>query len=96
MWKGAVAAGNEGGGNIIQDLPALYVTLVAMLPALIFRGVAFEFRWRTERWRAVWDVAFIWGSGIGTLAQGIKLGALLQGIQVVWPTGPIQAAGGAG
>ncbi len=38
-------------------LPALYAPIMAMLLALIFRGVAFEFRWRTKRWRKVWDVA---------------------------------------
>lgn len=63
-------------------LPALYAPIIAMLLALIFRGVAFEFRWRTERWRGVWDVAFIGGSAVAALSQGIALGALLQGITI--------------
>ena len=63
-------------------LPALYAPIMAMLLALIFRGVAFEFRWRTKRWRPVWDVAFIGGSAVAALAQGITLGGLLQGIDV--------------
>ena len=63
-------------------LPALYAPILAMLLALVFRGVAFEFRWRTERWRGVWDLAFTGGSAVAALAQGIALGALLQGIDV--------------
>jgi len=55
-----------------------------MLLALIFRGVAFEFRWRAVRPRTklLWDWAFIFGSGIAALAQGIILGTILQGIAV--------------
>ncbi len=63
-------------------MPALYVPLIAMLLALIFRGVAFEFRWRTERGSALWDCAVHGGSLIAAFAQGIALGALVQGIQV--------------
>lgn len=63
-------------------LPALYVPILAMLLALVFRGVAFEFRWRTDRWRGVWDLAFTGGSAVAALSQGIALGALLQGIAV--------------
>jgi cytochrome d ubiquinol oxidase subunit II len=53
-----------------------------MVLALIFRGVAFEFRWRDPRHRRYWDAAFIVGSIVATLAQGITLGGLLQGIAV--------------
>src|SRR3546814_18391590 len=53
-----------------------------MLLGLIFRGVAFEFRWRDPAHRAGWDAAFCAGSLAATLAQGITLGALLQGITV--------------
>jgi cytochrome d ubiquinol oxidase subunit II len=63
-------------------LPALYAPLVAMLLGLVFRGVAFEFRWRDPGHRRLWDAAFCTGSIVATLAQGITLGALLQGIQV--------------
>jgi cytochrome bd ubiquinol oxidase subunit II len=63
-------------------LPALYAPILAMLLGLVFRGVAFEFRWRTRRAKPWWDVAFFGGSLIATLAQGVALGALVQGIRV--------------
>src|SRR3546814_9165037 len=53
-----------------------------MLLALILRGVAFEFRWRDPAHRPLWDAAFTLGSAVATFAQGITLGALLQGITV--------------
>jgi cytochrome d ubiquinol oxidase subunit II len=56
--------------------------MIAMLVGLIFRGVAFEFRWRTQRERNRWDLAFAGGSLLATLAQGIALGAILQGVHV--------------
>ena len=66
-------------------MPALYPTIIAMLLGLVFRGVAFEFRFRaiTERGRIWWDRAFLLGSLVATLAQGLTLGGLLQGIKVV-------------
>jgi cytochrome d ubiquinol oxidase subunit II len=63
-------------------LPALYAPMIAMLLGLVFRGVAFEFRWRDPAHRELWDRAFTLGSFIATFAQGIALGALLQGITV--------------
>jgi cytochrome d ubiquinol oxidase subunit II len=63
-------------------MPALYAPIIAMLLGLIFRGVAFEFRWRTRRNKGVWDLSFAGGSIVATLAQGIALGALVQGIEV--------------
>src|SRR3546814_20622125 len=56
--------------------------MIAMLLGLVFRGVAFEFRWREPAHREFWDRAFTTGSVIATFAQGIALGALLQGITV--------------
>ena len=53
-----------------------------MLLALIFRGVAFEFRWRDPGHRPYWDIAFSVGSVTAAFAQGVTLGALLQGIAV--------------
>ncbi len=66
-------------------LPALYPTVIGMLLALIFRGVAFEFRFRadTEAGRARWDLVFFAGSTAAALCQGLTLGGLLQGIRVV-------------
>jgi cytochrome d ubiquinol oxidase subunit II len=63
-------------------MPAIYVPAIAMLLGLVFRGVAFEFRWRTERGRFLWDFAFFGGSLIAALAQGIALGTILQGVTV--------------
>jgi len=64
-------------------MPALYTPVIAMLIGLIFRGVAFEFRWRTtQRLRNRWDIAFAGGSLLAALAQGIALGAILQGVHV--------------
>lgn len=63
-------------------LPALYLPLVLMLIALVFRGVAFEFRFRAGRSKALWSHAFFWGSLLATFAQGLVLGAYVQGIEV--------------
>jgi len=60
----------------------MYPPIIAMLLGLVFRGVAFEFRWRDPRHRGFWDFAFTAGSVTAALAQGIVLGALLQGVQV--------------
>ncbi|MFD1797973.1 cytochrome d ubiquinol oxidase subunit II [Paracoccus aurantiacus] len=90
VWDGNETWLVLGGGGLFAAfplayaliLPALYAPIIAMLLALIFRGVAFEFRWRTERWRGVWDIAFIGGSAVAALSQGIALGGLLQGIEI--------------
>src|SRR5260370_6905781 len=64
-------------------MPALYTPIIAMLLGLVFRGVAFEFRWRTaQSERNRWDLAFAGGSLLAALAQGIALGAILQGVHV--------------
>jgi cytochrome d ubiquinol oxidase subunit II len=89
--------GNEtwlvlGGGGLYATfplafaiiMPALYVPLILMLLALIFRGVAFEFRWRAEssQGQRRWDLGFTVGSLMAAFMQGIALGALVQGIEV--------------
>jgi cytochrome d ubiquinol oxidase subunit II len=56
--------------------------IILMLLGLIFRGVAFEFRWRTQRGSIWWDVGFFAGSTIAALMQGIALGALVKGIAI--------------
>jgi cytochrome bd ubiquinol oxidase subunit II len=63
-------------------LPAMYLPLLAMLIALIFRGVAFEFRFKAERSRALWDWAFFTGSTLAAFAQGTVLGAFVHGVAV--------------
>ena len=65
-------------------LEALYLPLILMLIGLIFRGVAFEFRFKAKAdKRHIWDKAFIWGSLIATFFQGVALGAFLEGFKVV-------------
>jgi len=63
-------------------MPALYFPILAMLLALIFRGVAFEFHYRDAAHATFWDYAFSLGSLIATFAQGIVLGAFIQGFAV--------------
>ena len=60
-------------------LPAVYFPIIVMLLALVFRGVAFEFRYRDAERRTFWDYAFCLGSAIGAFAQGVVLGAFIQG-----------------
>jgi cytochrome d ubiquinol oxidase subunit II len=64
-------------------LSALYLPLVFMLACLIFRGVSFELRAKSNRTKYLWDLAFIGGSTGASLFQGIALGAFLQGLPVV-------------
>ena len=47
---------------------------------LILRGVAFEFRYKTERMRWVWDVGFAGGSLLAAFIQGMTIGALVEGL----------------
>jgi cytochrome bd ubiquinol oxidase subunit II len=63
-------------------IPALYFPILVMLLALVFRGVAFEFRFRDAEHKTFWDQGFFYGSMIATLAQGIMLGAFIQGFKV--------------
>ena len=63
-------------------IPAVYFPILVMLLALIFRGVAFEFRFRDAEHRTFWDHAFCYGSGVATFAQGTVLGAFIQGFEV--------------
>lgn len=64
-------------------LSALYLPLVLMLLGLIWRGVAFEFRFKADQHhRAFWDKAFTGGSYVATFFQGVSLGAFLNGFQV--------------
>ena len=90
VWDGNETWLVLGGGGLFAVfplayaiiMPALYAPIIAMLLALIFRGVAFEYRWRTRRGKFLWDWAFIGGSTVAAFAQGVALGALVQGIPV--------------
>jgi cytochrome d ubiquinol oxidase subunit II len=64
-------------------MPALYLPIIVMLLALIFRGVSFEFRGVAKPHHRKWDIAFAAGSAIAAFAQGVVLGGLLQQIRVV-------------
>jgi cytochrome bd ubiquinol oxidase subunit II len=91
VWDGNETWLVLGGGGLLAAfplayaiiLPALYAPLIAMLLGLIFRGVAFEFRWRHAGHRRLWDAGFTAGSLLATFMQGVTLGALLQGISVI-------------
>ncbi len=63
-------------------IPAVYFPILAMLLALVFRGVAFEFRFRGPALRRFWDGAFCGGSMLATFAQGVILGVFIQGFKV--------------
>ncbi|SNR51689.1 cytochrome d ubiquinol oxidase subunit II [Puniceibacterium sediminis] len=90
IWDGNETWLVLGGGGLFAVfplayaviMPALYMPIILMLLALVFRGVAFEYRWRTKRWKPVWDIAFFGGSTIAAFMQGIALGAIVQGIEV--------------
>ena len=64
-------------------LSAFYLPLLLMLAGLILRGLAFEFRSKTERMRWVWDASFAGGSFVATFVQGMTVGALVEGLPIV-------------
>lgn len=67
--------------SVIAD--ALAIPLTAMLIGLIFRGVAFEFRFKaTEAHRPFWDKSFVVGSVLATFSQGVAVGAIINGFPV--------------
>jgi cytochrome d ubiquinol oxidase subunit II len=87
--------GNEtwlvlGGGGLFAAfplayailMPAFYIPVIFMLLGLIFRGVAFEFRFKANRSRILWDYAFHFGSLAATFMQGMMLGAFVQGVKI--------------
>jgi cytochrome d ubiquinol oxidase subunit II len=87
--------GNEtwlvlGGGGLFAAfplayavlMPAFYIPVIFMLLGLIFRGVAFEFRFKANKSRVIWDYAFHFGSLAAAFMQGVFVGAFVQGIEV--------------
>ena len=90
VWDGNETWLVMGGGGLFAVFPlaysilmtAFYAPLIVMLLALVFRGVAFEFRFRDPRHRSFWDLGFAGGSIVATVTQGIVLGAFVQGIEV--------------
>ncbi|GAA5006345.1 cytochrome d ubiquinol oxidase subunit II [Acinetobacter puyangensis] len=89
VWDGNETWMVLGGASLYAAFPlvystvlsALYLPITLMVVALIFRGVAFEFRFKANRTKYLWDQAFIWGSILSSLLQGILLGAFIQGIE---------------
>jgi cytochrome bd ubiquinol oxidase subunit II len=63
-------------------IPAVYFPILMMLLALVFRGVAFEFRFKHPAARRFWDGAFCGGSLVATFAQGVVLGSFIAGFKV--------------
>jgi cytochrome bd ubiquinol oxidase subunit II len=91
VWDGNETWLAFGGASLLAVFPlaysvllsALYIPLVLMLAGLIWRGVAFEFRFKAdETHRPFWDKAFAWGSYIATICQGVSLGAFINGFEV--------------
>ncbi|MFP1679306.1 cytochrome d ubiquinol oxidase subunit II [Alloalcanivorax sp. C16-2] len=101
VWDGNETWLVLGGAGLLAAFPvvysvvltALYIPLVLMLLGLIFRGIAFEFRFKArERERPIWDKAFIGGSFTATFFQGVVLGAFISGLPVengVYLGGPL-------
>jgi cytochrome d ubiquinol oxidase subunit II len=92
VWDGNETWLVLGGAGLMAAFPlaysvilsALHLPLVFMLLGLIFRGVAFEFRFKAdEHHRPLWDCAFVFGSVCATFFQGVTLGAYIEGIPVV-------------
>lgn len=91
VWDGNETWLVLGGAGLFAAFPlaysvvlsALYLPLMFMLIGLVFRGVAFEFRFKAkEHKRHIWDKAFIGGSLAATFFQGVALGAFIEGIPV--------------
>jgi cytochrome d ubiquinol oxidase subunit II len=89
VWDGNETWMVLGGAGLFAAFPlvystvlsALYLPIILMVVALIFRGVAFEFRFKAHRTKYLWDQAFIWGSFLSSFFQGVILGAYIQGIE---------------
>jgi cytochrome bd ubiquinol oxidase subunit II len=64
-------------------LSAFYLPLILMLAGLILRGVAFEYRHRTERWQWLWDASFAGGSFVAAFMQGLTVGRLVEGLPII-------------
>jgi cytochrome d ubiquinol oxidase subunit II len=91
VWDGNETWLAFGGAALLAAFPlaysvllsALYIPLIFMLAGLIWRGVAFEFRFKAdEAHKPFWDKAFAWGSYVAAFSQGVSLGAFINGFQV--------------
>jgi cytochrome d ubiquinol oxidase subunit II len=91
VWDGNETWLVLGGAGLMAAFPrayaailsAFYLPIILMLIGLIFRGVAFEFRFKAEAHRQyLWDRAFIGGSLLATFCQGVVLGAYIRGLKL--------------
>ncbi|MGC3873092.1 cytochrome d ubiquinol oxidase subunit II [Halomonas sp. GXIMD04776] len=82
-WLVLGGAGLLGAFPLVYSilLPALYIGVFLMLAGLIFRGIAFEFRFKAKGSRKWWNVAFAGGSMVVAFAQGAVVGAYIQGFE---------------
>ncbi len=83
-WLVLGGAGLLGAFPLVYSvvLPAVYLPILIMLAGLIFRGVAFEFRFKAKDSKWLWDISFTVGSMVATFAQGLVLGSFIQGFEV--------------
>ncbi|WP_425444027.1 cytochrome d ubiquinol oxidase subunit II [Thalassospira alkalitolerans] len=90
VWDGNETWLVLGGGGLYAAFPlaysllmtAFYIPVFTMLLALVFRGVAFEFRFKSKNHQKHWDFAFSAGSIIAAAMQGAMLGGFIEGIAV--------------
>ena len=83
-WLLVVGAGLFGAFPVVYAifLSALYLPVILLLIALIFRGVAFEFRYKSESMRWLWDWGFFLGSAVATFVQGAAIGAMVNELPI--------------
>jgi cytochrome bd ubiquinol oxidase subunit II len=83
-WLVVIGAGLFASFPVVYAvfMGAFYVPLLLLLVGLIFRGIAFEFRYRSVRTRWLWDTGFFFGSTVVAFVQGAAVGALMRGIPV--------------
>ncbi|CDY77785.1 putative Cytochrome bd2, subunit II [Caballeronia glathei] len=83
-WLVVIGAGLFASFPVVYAvfMGAFYLPLLLLLVGLIFRGIAFEFRYRSVRARKLWDAGFFLGSTVVAFAQGAAVGALMRGIPV--------------
>jgi cytochrome d ubiquinol oxidase subunit II len=90
IWDGNETWLVLGGAGLMTAFPkayaallsALYLPVLLLVMALVFRGVAFEFRFKAQRSRRLWSVSFALGSLLAAFAQGVILGALVEGLKM--------------
>ncbi len=91
VWDGNETWLIMGGAGLLAAFPiaysiilsAFYLPIMLMLIALIFRGVAFEFRFKADKYQYLWDASFCTGSFVAAFMQGVMVGAFIKGIGVI-------------